>query len=116
MDENNEKKEEEVEPLIPTFEDSWTWSKRDRSQEVWLSGFDNRTVHFHPNWSKGTAGVRGNRILNNGRFYWELKVSQRVFGTRFVDFCFFFLFNIQMIEAKYIFLIKFYLASLLRTG
>lgn len=91
MDDNNEKKEE-VEPLVPTFEDSWTWSKRDRSQEVWLSGFDNRTVHFHPNWSKGTAGVRGNRILNNGRFYWELKVSQRVFGTRFVEF-FFFLFN-----------------------
>lgn len=87
MDDNNEKKED-VECLIPTVEDSWTWSKRDRSQEVWLSGFDNRTVHFHPNWSKGTAGVRGNRILNNGRFYWELKVSQRVFGTRFVYFFF----------------------------
>lgn len=114
MDDNNEKKEE-VEPLVPTFEDSWTWSKRDRSQEVWLSGFDNRTVHFHPNWSKGTAGVRGNRILNNGRFYWELKVSQRVFGTRFVEFFFFCLIILYTLEARY-FLIIFYLASLLRTG
>lgn len=34
--------------------------------------------------SKGTAGIRGTRILNNGRYYWELKVSQRVFGTRYV--------------------------------
>lgn len=30
----------------------------------------------------GTAGIRGTRILNNGRYFWELKVSQRVFGTR----------------------------------
>lgn len=46
-----------------------------------LSGPNARTVHFHPNWSKGTAGVQGKRSLNNGRYYWELHVSQRVFGT-----------------------------------
>lgn len=69
-------------PLRHGCKDSWSWSKRDRSQEVRLSGNENRTVHFHPNWSKGTAGVRGTRILNNGRYYWELEVSQRVFGTR----------------------------------
>lgn len=69
-------------PLMFGCEDTWTWNKRDRSQEVRLSGSSCRTVHFHPNWSKGTAGIRGNRILNNGRYYWEIRVSQRVFGTR----------------------------------
>jgi hypothetical protein len=64
-------------------DDKWTFSKRDRSPEVYLSN-NYRTAHFHPNWSKGTAGIRGTRILNNGRYYWELKVSQRVFGTRSV--------------------------------
>ncbi|XP_063701997.1 SPRY domain-containing SOCS box protein 3 [Culicoides brevitarsis] len=68
-------------PLCYGCEDNWTWNKRDRSQEVRLSGQNSRTVHFHPNWSKGTAGIRGNRVLNNGRYYWEIKVSQRVFGT-----------------------------------
>lgn len=62
-------------------DDKWSFSKRDRSQEVYLSNL-NKTAHFHPNWSKGTAGIRGTRILNNGRYFWELKVSQRVFGTR----------------------------------
>lgn len=62
-------------------DDKWSLSKQDRSQEVYLSN-NYRTAHFHPNWSKGTAGIRGTRILNNGVYYWELKVSQRVFGTR----------------------------------
>ncbi|XP_011200100.2 SPRY domain-containing SOCS box protein 3 [Bactrocera dorsalis] len=70
-----------VMPLEHGCEDNWTWSKRHRSKEIVLSGPNNRTVHFHPNWSKGTAGVQGKRPLNNGRFYWELHVSQRVFGT-----------------------------------
>jgi len=68
-------------PLPEGVEDNWTWSKRHRSKEVVLSGPNSRTVHFHPNWSKGTAGVQGKRSLNNGRYYWELHVSQRVFGT-----------------------------------
>lgn len=69
-------------PLLNGCEDTWGWNRRDRSQEALLSGPGNRTVHFHPNWSKGTAGVRGTRILNNGRYYWELKLSDRIFGTR----------------------------------
>ncbi|XP_050082501.1 SPRY domain-containing SOCS box protein 3 [Anopheles aquasalis] len=68
-------------PLMNGCEDKWSWNKRDRSKEVWLSGANNRKVHFHPNWSKGTAGIRGTRVLNNGRYYWEISVSQRVFGT-----------------------------------
>lgn len=38
-------------------------------------------AHFHPNWSSGTAAVRGTRVLNNGRYYWELRISPRIFGT-----------------------------------
>ncbi|XP_038106749.1 uncharacterized protein LOC6036649 [Culex quinquefasciatus] len=81
-DNNNQQPFRGERPLQNGCEDKWSWSKRDRSKEVWLSGANNRTVHFHPNWSKGTAGIRGTRVLNNGRYYWELSVSQRVFGTR----------------------------------
>lgn len=42
---------------------------------------------FHPNWSKGTAAIRGTRILNHGRYYWEIHVSHRVFGTRYFVYC-----------------------------
>lgn len=68
-------------PLCHGCEDYWTWNRRDRSHECRLYGSEQRVAHFHPNWSSGTAGVRGTRILNNGRYYWELRVSQRIFGT-----------------------------------
>ncbi|PSN35452.1 SPRY domain-containing SOCS box protein 3 [Blattella germanica] len=68
-------------PLRHGCEDHWTWNRRDRSHEVRLYGPGFRVAHFHPNWSNGTAGVRGTRILNNGRYYWELRISQRIFGT-----------------------------------
>lgn len=71
-----------VNPLRHGCKDTWSWNRRERSQETLISGPGNRTVHFHPNWSKGTAGVRGTRVLNNGRYYWELKLSDRIFGTR----------------------------------
>ncbi|KAK7792549.1 hypothetical protein R5R35_008652 [Gryllus longicercus] len=68
-------------PLRHGCEDNWTWNRRDRSPEVRLYGPSWRVAHFHPTWSSGTAAVRGTRVLNNGRYYWELRVSQRVFGT-----------------------------------
>lgn len=68
-------------PLRHGCEDYWTWNRRDRSDEVRLYGPGLRVAHFHPNWSSGTAGVRGTRVLNNGRYYWELGISQRIFGT-----------------------------------
>lgn len=80
MSENNNLEQYHSLTMFGT-EDKWAFSKRDRSQEVYLSN-NYRTAHFHPNWSKGTAGIRGTRVLNNGRYFWELKVSQRVFGTR----------------------------------
>ncbi|KAL1458707.1 hypothetical protein WDU94_008836 [Cyamophila willieti] len=62
-------------------EDSWTWDRNDKSPDTKLFGKNNRTVNFHPTWSKGAAGIRGTRVLNNGRYYWELGTSQRLFGT-----------------------------------
>ncbi|XP_046361586.1 SPRY domain-containing SOCS box protein 3-like [Haliotis cracherodii] len=59
----------------------WAWSRRDKSHEVRLYGKKMQTAHFHPNWSNGTAGVRGTKPLNYGRHYWEIKISQRIFGT-----------------------------------
>lgn len=61
--------------------DQWTWNKRDKSPEVRLYGNKYQTAHFHPNWSNGTAGVRGSQPLNYGRHYWEINISQRIFGT-----------------------------------
>ncbi|XP_013777986.2 SPRY domain-containing SOCS box protein 3-like [Limulus polyphemus] len=68
-------------PLRNGCDDVWSWNRRDKSHEVRLYGFRMRTAQFHPNWSNGTAGVRGTRILNRGRYYWEVKVSERIFGT-----------------------------------
>ena len=65
-------------PLSTSCEDHWSWNKNDKSHEVRLYGPKQRIAHFHPNWSNGTAGVRGTRALNGGRFYWEINVSQRL--------------------------------------
>ena len=72
-------------PLYNGCEDHWSWNPKDKSHEVRLNGPKSRISHFHPNWSNGTAGVRGTRILNGGRYYWEINVSQRIFGTRYVS-------------------------------
>lgn len=68
-------------PLKEACTDNWSWNKRDKSHEVKLCGSRGKIAHFHPNWSNGTAGVRGNKVLNNGVYYWEIKISQRIFGT-----------------------------------
>lgn len=72
----------EDKPLRHGCVDVWNWSKTHRSPEVVLTGSTLRTAFFHPNWSKGTAGVRGTKVLNNGRYYWEIHVTNRIFGTR----------------------------------
>ncbi|KAJ8960997.1 hypothetical protein NQ318_020301 [Aromia moschata] len=68
-------------PLRNGCDDLWTWDRKERSPEVRLYGSNFRIAHFHPNWSSGTAGVRGTRVLNNGRYFWELHLSRRIFGT-----------------------------------
>lgn len=67
--------------MLQGCEDFWAWNKKDKSHEVKLLGSRQQTAHFHPKWSNGTAGVRGTRCLNYGTHYWEIKVSQRLFGT-----------------------------------
>lgn len=73
--------EQNILPLRHGCDDLWTWNRRERSPEVRLYGNNFRIAHFHPNWSSGTAGVRGTRVLNNGRYFWELHLSRRIFGT-----------------------------------
>ena len=68
-------------PLSSGCEDHWSWDGNNKSDKVRLHGPKHRMARFHPDWSNGTAGVRGTRVLNGGRFYWEIKVSQRIFGT-----------------------------------
>ncbi|XP_049822694.1 SPRY domain-containing SOCS box protein 3 [Aethina tumida] len=68
-------------PLRHSSVDPWTWSRRHKSPEVRLFGNNLRFADFHPDWSSGTAGVRGTKVLNNGRYYWEVAISKRIFGT-----------------------------------
>jgi len=64
--------------------ETWGWNVHQKSHEVRIVGRDKESALFHPNWSNGTAGVRGSCVLNGGplaRFYWEMKISDRIFGT-----------------------------------
>ena len=66
-------------PIRDCCRDEWTWDRNARSHEVRL--ITDRHARFHPNWSNGTAAVRGSTALNRGSHYWEVHVSHRVFGT-----------------------------------
>jgi len=68
-------------PLSNGCPDYWAWNRHDKSHEVKVIGPRSQTVHFHPNWSNGTAGIRGTKVLNHGIHYWEVIISQRLFGT-----------------------------------
>ncbi|KAK2170925.1 hypothetical protein NP493_1125g00003 [Ridgeia piscesae] len=70
-------------PLKDGCPERWTWSSADKSPEVQLTGRRRRTALFHPNWSNGTAGVRGTVSLSDGggARYWEVHLSRRIFGT-----------------------------------
>ena len=66
-------------PLEDFCFDNWRWDVKDRSRDtVTLPG--NRVL-FHPTWSNGTAGIRGNKPLTHGAHYWEIRFHKRVFGT-----------------------------------
>ena len=68
-------------PLENRCEDNWTWKHEENCHDVQLTDPERRTALFHPSWSNGTAGVRGTKTLNQGRYYWEIHVNNRVFGT-----------------------------------
>ena len=68
-------------PLVNGCDDNWTWIDKGKSRYIYrFYGSKRRIVEFHPLLSLGTEGVRGNRILNNARFYWEVIVTRRDCG------------------------------------
>ena len=62
-------------------EDNWTWNLEKNCCNVYLKGPERRTVEFHPNWSMGSAGVRGTKPLTQGKHYWEIHVNEKVYRT-----------------------------------
>ena len=68
-------------PLVNGCDDNWSWIVKGKSRDiVRFYGSKRRIVEFHPLLSLGTEGVRGNRILNNARFYWEVIITRRDCG------------------------------------
>jgi SPRY domain-containing SOCS box protein 3 len=69
-------------PLKDCRHDPWVWNKNDKSHETIVDDPPYYTgVTFHPNWSNGTSGIRGTRVMNGGVHYWEVLLTRRVFGT-----------------------------------
>ena len=62
------------------------WDDHQKSNDVILCN-NNREAYFHPDYSCGTAAVRGTRVLSDGEeHYWEVKMSSAVYGTDMVSF------------------------------
>ena len=65
---------------------SWTWLREKETAggqaNVVLQDQDNLGVLFHPNYSSGTAAVRGDTALVRPfHYYWEVKMIRPVYGT-----------------------------------
>ncbi|XP_074648812.1 SPRY domain-containing SOCS box protein 3-like [Tubulanus polymorphus] len=58
----------------------WVWDDMHKSAACVLSA-DHREVRFHPDYSSGTAAVRGVLPMSEGQFYWEIKMITPVYGT-----------------------------------
>ncbi|XP_037670462.1 SPRY domain-containing SOCS box protein 3 isoform X2 [Choloepus didactylus] len=58
----------------------WVWDDRHKSSAALLS-CDDRKVHFHTEYSCGTAAVRGTKELAEGQHFWEVKMTSPVYGT-----------------------------------
>ena len=68
--------------LDRTREDTWSWDwVLGVSYMIRLSGAELRQVSFHDPYSEGTAGMRGTRKLNNGRYFWEIHVSDKIWDN-----------------------------------
>ena len=63
----------------------WTWDSRYKSTAAKIQD-DARTVIFHPNFSNGTAAVRGSVLMKDGQHFWEIKMITPVYGTNMVMF------------------------------
>ena len=65
---------------------SWTWLRQTEGEggaaNVVVQDQDNLSVLFHPNYSSGTAAVRGDTALVRPfHYYWEVKMMRPVYGT-----------------------------------
>jgi SPRY domain-containing SOCS box protein 3 len=61
----------------------WVWDEENKSAASNLS--DDREVKFHPDFSSGTAAVRGTKVMKEGQHYWEVKMVTPVYGTDMVS-------------------------------
>ncbi|CAL7949560.1 unnamed protein product [Xylocopa violacea] len=59
----------------------WVWDKENIAHTILLSD-DNLEVMFHNGYSYGTAAIRGNKLLENGKHhYWEIEMLSPTYGT-----------------------------------
>ncbi|XP_066951575.1 SPRY domain-containing SOCS box protein 3-like [Macrobrachium rosenbergii] len=63
---------------------AWVWSTKEEGGQAGniVLGPECRQINFNPEYSSGTASVRGNQILpKNYQHYWEIKLTNAVYGT-----------------------------------
>lgn len=60
-------------PTVNGYHDKFKWSRREKPEAAVVSAKGARVI-FHPKWSNGTAGIRGNKPVNRLRTkcYWEV--------------------------------------------
>lgn len=59
----------------------WLWDDHNKSSDVTIQG-ENSEAYFHPDYSCGTAAIRGKHFFQQGEeHYWEIKMSSAVYGT-----------------------------------
>lgn len=76
----NAEEEEELEE-VNSEDYCWLWDENNKSNDVVVQSTYTE-VYFHPDYSCGTAAIRGLRQLREGEeHYWEIKMSSAVYGT-----------------------------------
>ena len=64
----------------------WFWDESKKSDDVIVQNCGTE-AYFHPDYSCGTAAIRGNRQFREGEeHYWEVQMSSAVYGTDMVWF------------------------------
>ncbi|XP_066934028.1 SPRY domain-containing SOCS box protein 3-like [Clytia hemisphaerica] len=59
----------------------WFWDESKKSDDVIVQNCGTE-AYFHPDYSCGTAAIRGNRQFREGEeHYWEVQMSSAVYGT-----------------------------------
>jgi SPRY domain-containing SOCS box protein 3 len=62
----------------------WTWVKHEDTCAVLAK--NNREVIFHPEFSAGTAALRGSEpFMQNMHHFWEMKMISNLYGTDVVS-------------------------------